>query len=119
MQNRALYILLGLVAAILLIRASVFTVTEGRLAIKSIGGEIVDSNLEPGVHFRIPLVHEVRLFDKRIITQLYPAERFLTREQEQLNVDFYVEYVKWDTKHRGAPRAPYEDGFEFILNWRL
>jgi membrane protease subunit HflC len=37
-------------------------------------------------------VQEVSLFDKRIITQLYPAERFLTREQEQLNVDFYV---KW------------------------
>jgi len=63
-----------------LVRASVFTVTEGRLAIKSIGGEIVDSNLTPGLHFRIPLVQEVALFDKRIITQLYPAERFLTRE---------------------------------------
>src|SRR6202022_1386149 len=53
---------------------------------------ILDSNFTPGLHFRIPLVHEVALFDRRIITQLYPAERFLTREQEQLNVDFYV---KW------------------------
>ena len=32
MQNRLLYILLGLVAAILLLRASLFTVTEGKLA---------------------------------------------------------------------------------------
>jgi len=115
MQNRALYILLGLVAAILLIRASVFTVSEGRLAIKSIGGEIVDSNLEPGLHFRIPLVHEVRLFDKRIITQLYPAERFLTQEQEQLNVDFYV---KWRISNL---RRFYEatGGTEEVANARL
>jgi len=92
MQNRVLYVLLSLVAAILLIRASVFTVSEGKLAIKSVGGEIVDSNISPGLHFRIPVVQEVALFDKRIITKLYPAERFLTSEQEQLNVDFYV---KW------------------------
>jgi membrane protease subunit HflC len=62
------------------------------LAIKSIGGEIVDSDLQPGLHFRMPLVHEVSRFDKRVITQLYRQERFLTREQEQLRVDFYV---KW------------------------
>ena len=92
MQNRLLYILIGIVAFILVVRASVFTVSEGQLAIKSIGGEIVDSDLQPGLHFRVPLVHEVGRFDKRVITQLYRQERFLTREQEQLRVDFYV---KW------------------------
>ena len=92
MQNKVLYTLLALVAVILLVRASVFTVGEGQLAIKSIGGNIVDSNFAPGLHFRIPLVEEVSRFDKRIITQLYRQELFLTREQEQLKVDFYV---KW------------------------
>ena len=92
MQNRVLYVLLSLVVAILLIRSSVYTVSEGKLAIKSVGGEIVDFNIPPGLHFRIPVVQEVAFFDKRIITKLYPAERFLTSEQEQLNVDFYV---KW------------------------
>src|SRR5882757_3177370 len=115
MQNRVLYLLLGLVAAILAVRASVFTVTEGRIAIKSIGGEIVDADLTPGLHFRIPLVEEVALFDKRIITQLYPAERFLTREQEQLNVDFYV---KWRIINL---RRYYETtgGTEEVANARL
>jgi hypothetical protein len=45
MQNRILYVLLGLVAVILVVRASVFTVNEGQLAIKSIGGNIVDSKV--------------------------------------------------------------------------
>ena len=57
MQNRLLYILLAVVAVILIVRASVFTVSEGQLAIKSIGGEIVESNYKPGLHFRIPLVN--------------------------------------------------------------
>jgi modulator of FtsH protease HflC len=115
MQNRVLYILLALVAAILLIRASLFSVAEGKLAIKSIGGDIVDSDLAPGLHFRIPLVHEVASFDKRIVTQLYPAERFLTREQEQLNVDFYV---KWRINNL---RRYYEStgGTEEVANARL
>jgi regulator of protease activity HflC (stomatin/prohibitin superfamily) len=41
MQNRLLYTLIGLVAAILVLRASLFTVSEGQLAIKSTGGEII------------------------------------------------------------------------------
>jgi modulator of FtsH protease HflC len=115
MQNRILYTLLGLVAAILLVRASVFTVSEGQLAIKSIGGEIVNADFQPGLHFRIPLVEEVSRFDKRLITQLYRQEPFLTREQEQLKVDFYV---KWRIDNL---RRYYEatGGTEEVANDRL
>jgi membrane protease subunit HflC len=115
MQNRVLYALLGLVAVILIVRSSVFTVSEGQLAIKSIGGEIVDSTYKPGLHFKIPLVNEVRRYDARILTQMYPSEHFLTREQEQLNVDFYV---KWRIQNL---RRFYEatGGTEDIANARL
>jgi membrane protease subunit HflC len=115
MQNRLLYILLGVIAVILILRASVFTVSEGQLAIKSTGGEIVESNFQPGLHFRIPLVNEVTRFDKRIMTQTYPSESFLTREQEQLNVDFYV---KWRIQNL---RRYYEStgGTEEVANARL
>ena len=115
MQNRLLYTLIGLVAAILVLRASLFTVSEGQLAIKSTGGEIIESNFEPGLHFKIPLVNEVSRFDKRILTQMYRAEQFLTREQEQLNVDFYV---KWRIK---VLRKYYEStgGAEEVANARL
>jgi len=115
MQTKILYLMIALVAFILIARASVFTVSEGQLAIKSVGGEIVESDYQPGLHFRIPLVNEVERFDKRIITQLYPAERFLTREQEQLNVDFYV---KWRIRNL---RRFYEStgGTEDVANARL
>jgi membrane protease subunit HflC len=115
MQNRILFTLLGLVVLILAVRASVFTVSEGQLAIKSIGGEIVNANFEPGLHFRIPLVEEVSRFDKRILTKLYGQEQFLTREQEQLKVDFYV---KWRINDL---RRYYEatGGAEEVANDRL
>jgi modulator of FtsH protease HflC len=115
MQNRILYSLLALVAVILVVRASLFTVSEGQLAIKSIGGEIVDANFQPGLHVRIPLVEEVSHFDKRIITQLYRQELFLTREQEQLKVDFYVKWRIHDL------RRYYEatGGTEEVANDRL
>ena len=115
MQNRILYTLLALVVVILVARSSAFTVSEGQLAIKSIGGEIVDANFEPGLHFRIPVVEDVMRFDKRIITQLYRQELFLTREQEQLKVDFYV---KWRISNL---RRYYEatGGAEEVANDRL
>ena len=115
MQSRILYLMIAAVALVLVGRASLFTVTEGQLAIKSTGGNIVESDYAPGLHFRIPLVNDVRRFDKRIITQLYPSERFLTREQEQLNVDFYV---KWRIDNL---RKFYEStgGTEDVANARL
>jgi membrane protease subunit HflC len=115
MQNRVLYILLALVAAILVVRSSLFTVSEGQLAIKSVGGEIVDANIRPGLHARVPLVEDVSRFDKRIVTQLYRQELFLTREQEQLKVDFYV---KWRINNL---RRYYEStgGVEEAANDRL
>jgi len=115
MQTRILYIMLALMAIILVGRASVFTVSEGQLAIKSTGGEIVDWHFEPGLHLKIPLVNEVTKFDGRILTDLYQSEHFLTREQEQLTIDFYV---KWRIDNL---RRYYETtgGSEDVANARL
>jgi membrane protease subunit HflC len=115
MQTRILYIMLGLVAFILIARASVFTVGEGQLAIKSIGGEIVDWQPEPGLHFKIPLVNEVTKFDGRILTDVYQAEHFLTREQEQLTIDFYVKWRIVNLRHYYETTGGSED----VANARL
>ncbi len=115
MHNRVLFSVLGVAVLILIARSSLFTVREGQLAIKSAGGEIVATNYGPGLHFKIPFVDQVTKFDKRVITQFYPDERFLTHEQEQLNVDFYV---KWRIS---GLRRYYEStgGSEDVANARL
>src|SRR5574343_1337284 len=61
-------------------------------------GEVVESDLKPGLHFKIPLVHEVRRFDGR--TQVSDAERteFLTKESKFLIIDAYVMWRVDDVK---------------------
>jgi membrane protease subunit HflC len=115
MQTKLLYVMLCIVAIILLARASLFTVSEGELAIKSTGGEIIESDFKPGLHIKIPLVNEVTRFDGRVLTDMYQAEHFLTREQEQLTIDFYV---KWRIANL---RRYYETtgGVEDVANARL
>ncbi|HQR48656.1 MAG TPA: protease modulator HflC [Steroidobacteraceae bacterium] len=78
--------------AALLVSMSAFTVRETDLAIKFRFGEIVNANYSPGLHFMTPLVNNVRKFDKRILTEDYPAEQFLTSEGKILKINFFV---KW------------------------
>ena len=75
-----------------LVSASVFTVKETELAIKFRLREIVATDFEPGLHFKIPWIETVQKFDRRVLTRNYPAEPFLTSEGKILNVDFFV---KW------------------------
>ncbi len=90
MLANSLKIIVPLVA--LLTWASVFTVDERQEAILFQFGEIIESDYEPGVHFKIPFINNVRKFDNRILTIDQKPERFLTQEKKDLIVD---SFVKW------------------------
>jgi modulator of FtsH protease HflC len=92
MSPRATYALLALAVVALLLSMSVFIVDEREHAIKMRFGEIVRSDYEPGLHFKMPFVMTVRKFDNRVLTRNNPNEPFLTAEKKNLRVDFYV---KW------------------------
>lgn len=79
-------------ALVLLLWASVFTVDEREKAILFQFGEIIEADYEPGIHFKIPFINNVRKFDSRILTIDQKPERFLTQEKKDLIVD---SYVKW------------------------
>jgi len=78
--------------ALVIFFSTVFYVDERELAIKFKFGEIVESNYAPGIHFKIPFIHNVRKFDKRILTIDAKPESFFTGEKKDLIVD---SYVKW------------------------
>jgi membrane protease subunit HflC len=69
-----------------------FTVSETDKVIKFRVGEIVKNDYEPGLHFKWPLVNNVKKFDKRIQTMDAKPERFLTAEKKNVMVD---SFVKW------------------------
>ncbi len=77
---------------VFLVWSSVFTVDEREEAILFQFGEIIESDFEPGLHFKIPFINNVRKFDNRILTIDQKPERFLTQEKKDLIVD---SYVKW------------------------
>ena len=85
-------ILIGVGAIVLLLMMSVFTVSETERAIKFRLGEIVRSDFEPGLHFKMPFINNVKKFDRRILTLDSKPERFLTAEKKNVIVD---SFVKW------------------------
>lgn len=78
--------------AAVLAYASIFTVDEREVAIKFRLGEIVGSDFAPGLHFKIPFINNVRKFDKRVMTIDAVPDSYLTQEQKNVIVDYFV---KW------------------------
>jgi len=78
------------VAAALLVRASVFVVDEREHVIKLRFGEIIQAGYPPGLHFKMPVANTVRKFPDRVMSFDMPEERFLTDEKKNLIVDYFV-----------------------------
>lgn len=77
---------------LILVSNSLFVVKETERAVMLQFGELVNSDIEPGLHWKIPGVQTVRIFDARIQTEDATPERFLTLEQKALEVD---SFAKW------------------------
>ncbi len=90
---------IGLLLLAWIASLSVFTVDERELAIKFRLGKIIQTEFEPGLHFKMPFINNVRKFPRQILTQTNPQELFLTFEKKNLFVDFFV---KWRIIDVGA-----------------
>ena len=81
--------------AVIIISQSIYVVSEIERAVKLRFGEIVQFDLEPGLHFKWPIVNSVRYFDSRILTLDAQPQRYLTSEKKALMVD---SFIKWRIK---------------------
>ena len=90
MSPRVNLFLILLVAVAVIVRMSVFTVDEREHALKLQFGEIVRADYEPGLHFKIPFVHNVTRYPDRILNYEHSEEKFLTGEKKNLIVDYFV-----------------------------
>ena len=78
------------VAVVALLSMSLFTVDETQTAIRFQLGEIVQDNYAPGLHWKWPLINNVRKFDRRLQTLDTEPERFLTAEKKNVIVDSFA-----------------------------
>jgi membrane protease subunit HflC len=91
MRNLSTVLMLAALA-LLLVLGSSFVVNESQTAIVLNLGKIVRSDLKPGLHFKWPLVEDVRKFDRRILSLDDAPQRYLTAEKKDVEIDFFV---KW------------------------
>ena len=103
------------VAVLLVLFGSLFVVREDQTGMVFNLGRVVRADLKPGLHFKIPLVESVRLFDRRFqVLDTAPA-RYFTAEQKDVSVDFFA------IGHISDVRAFYRatNGDETLANARL
>ena len=92
MTSRTLFSLMGLFVALLIASSSIFVIKETERAIMLRFGEVVQFDIQPGLHFKIPFVNTVRKFDARVLTLDARPQRYMTLEKKGLIVD---SFIKW------------------------
>jgi len=79
-----------LVVALLGLMGSAYIVREDQTGLVLNLGKVVRTDIEPGLHFKVPLVETVRVFDRRFqVLDTAPA-RYFTAEQKDVSVDFFA-----------------------------
>lgn len=97
--NRSVIFVILAIIVLLVLYASMYTVTEGQRAIVIKLGEIVKNPQtnqaaieQPGLHFKTPFVTTVRDFTVKLQTMAVDSQRILTAEQKYVMVTYYA---KW------------------------
>jgi len=91
-MNRSVFalatVLILALAATVVLLASVYTLDEAEQAIVvQLGAPVGDPITEPGLHFKLPFVQEVRRFDKRLISWDGDPNQIPTRGEQFISVD--------------------------------
>ena len=85
-----------LVLSLIVVYLCTFRVYEYQEAILFQLGKIQRSDYEPGLHFKLPFVQNVRTFDKRLQTLDAEPQRFLTGEKKDVIVDSFARWRIYD-----------------------
>jgi len=92
-------ILALLVAVLFIASQSIYTVDQRKYAIKFQLGEIIETQSNAGLYFKVPLVQNVKFYDKVNLTLDNPEpDRMTTSEKKPLLVDFIVLWRILDVK---------------------
>lgn len=98
MSGRTMTILLLLALTVLVLSNTLYVIKQTERGVLLRFGEVVIPDLQPGLHWKIPFVNNVRKFDGRILSVDSQPERFFTQEQKALIVDSYAKFRVADTE---------------------
>lgn len=121
MNNQGFGIIVTIGLIVVGVALSAFTVNERELAIKLRVGQVVASDYEPGLHFKIPVYETVQKFPSRILKIDDAPQEVFTLDRQNMTVDFFVKWrivdaVKFYTSTGGSQQAAVERLREIIRN---
>lgn len=119
MSPRAIVSLITLAVLIMLGAQSVYIITEIERAVLLRFGKVVDPDVSTGLHFKFPIIDEVRRFDSRILTLEASAERFLTVEKKSTQVDSYAKWRIVDVTRYYTATSGEQERAERLLSQRI
>ena len=114
-------IIMSAIALLLVIgiSQSLFVVSETQRAVKLRFGEIVEFDVNPGLHFKLPIVNTVRKFDARILTLDAAPQSYLTSEKKALSVDSFVKWRVSDVAKYFTTTGGDEERLRRLLSQRV
>ena len=98
MSGRNVVFIFIALSLLLIASKSLYVIKETERGVLLRFGEVVNPNIEPGLHVKIPFVNNVRKFDGRVLTVDSTPERFFTQEKKALIVDSYAKFKVSDTE---------------------
>ena len=81
-----------LVFIVIAVNSTLYVVSEFERGVKLRFGKLIESDIQPGLHVKVPFIDDVRIFDARILTVDAQPASFFTIEKKRLIVD---SYAKW------------------------
>ncbi len=90
MSGRLLGLMVAVLAVYLIGSGSLYIIEEKERGVLLRFGKLNESNIEPGLHFKVPFIDQVLKFDTRVLTLDSPEREYLTIEQKPLVVDSYA-----------------------------
>lgn len=114
--------IVGLLVVLLVSALSLFTVDQREYALVFRLGELIAVKKEPGLYLKVPLIDDLKFFEKRIVTLDWeqPAE-IVTSENKTMTVDSFVKWriidpAKYYVSVKEGGEAAAEDRLSQVIN---
>lgn len=95
MSAKSLFGAVIVAIVVVILATSLYIVKDYQKALVLRFGEVHIQDVKPGLHFKVPVMDQVKIFDGRLLTLDEDAESFFTIQNEPLEVD---SYAKWRIK---------------------
>ena len=104
------------VVALLVVMASLFTVTQTEQVLITQFGQPIRVISEPGLHVKVPFIQTVITFDRRLLDYESPGEEVILADQRRLIVDSFARFHITDPLRYFQAVGASEAGIQARLN---